>query len=63
MEVDPKKVENMQKWFMLRDLRELKGIFRFDRVLSEVCQELRENHSPLMSLLKKNAFKWSKEAQ
>lgn len=61
VKADPNKVEDMQKWPVSRDLRELKGFFRLTEYYWRFVKDYSRIVDPLTSLLKKNVFNWSKE--
>jgi hypothetical protein len=60
--VDPKKIKAMREWPIPKTLKKLRGFLGLTSYLRKFVKNYGQITTPLIRLLKKEAFSWTKEA-
>ena len=63
MHIDPKKVVAMQQWPLPKDIKSIRGFLGLTRYYKKFFKGHGTIVAPLIALLKKDSFCWSKEAE
>ena len=62
VKVDPKKIKAMMDWTIPKTLKNIRGFLGFTGYYHKLVRNYRRIATPLMTLLKKDAFSWTLEA-
>nr|GEW44148.1 hypothetical protein [Tanacetum cinerariifolium] len=60
---DPSKIISMQDWPLLTNIKQLRGFLMLTGYYRKFIKDFASLNRPLTHILKKNSYKWSKEAQ